>query len=171
MKKLDLKNERRLRRIAYLDWIGQLSEIAFSSNVYTREVLKNYSTSTKIRRPTGIILLILWSTLIIYAFLDKKTPSKAIHKNQCANPLKYFHTKCASYDSNSKLRAKLAFTNCKMSQEETLINFLSRSEQKANEARNFDITISDNNMKNPKTTKKEYLLLQLKMHASHVWNC
>ena len=49
MKKLDLKHEPRHRGVTSLDWIGQL-EIAFSSNEYTREVLKDYSTNTKIRR-------------------------------------------------------------------------------------------------------------------------
>ena len=43
MKKLDLKHEPRLRRIAFLDWIGQL-EIAFSSNKYTRDVLRDYGS-------------------------------------------------------------------------------------------------------------------------------
>ena len=44
LKKLDLKHEPRLRRIAFLDWIEQL-EIAFSSNEYTGEVLRDYSTT------------------------------------------------------------------------------------------------------------------------------
>ena len=44
MKKLDLKHEPRLRRKSFLDWIGQL-EIAFSSNEYTRDILKDYSTT------------------------------------------------------------------------------------------------------------------------------
>ena len=41
------------------------------------------------------------------------------------------------------MRAKMAFLNCKITQEETAINFLTRLEQKANEARNFDIKISE----------------------------
>ena len=39
--------------------------------------------------------------------------------------------------------AKLAFVNCRISHEETAINFLSRLEQRANEARNLDIRISE----------------------------
>ena len=37
----------------------------------------------------------------------------------------------------------MAFINCKISQEETAINFLTRLEQKANDARNYDIKISE----------------------------
>ena len=37
----------------------------------------------------------------------------------------------------------MAFTNCKISNEETAINYLTRLEQKANEARNYDIKISE----------------------------
>ena len=37
MRKLDLKHEPRLRRIAFLEWISQL-EIAFSSNKYTTKI-------------------------------------------------------------------------------------------------------------------------------------
>ena len=49
MKKLDLKYEPRWRRAAFIEWINQL-EIAFSSNKYTRKVLKDYSTKNKINR-------------------------------------------------------------------------------------------------------------------------
>ena len=108
MKKLDLKHEPRLRRIAFLDWIGQL-EIAFSSNEYTRDVLRDYSTILKIRRPVDPLADSLIYT-VIYAFLEKNTiMSTAIHKNKGTDLLRCLHTKCASYDSNSKLRAKLAF--------------------------------------------------------------
>ena len=111
--------------ITLLDWIGQL-EIAFSSNEYTREVLRDYSTTSKIRRPEDPLADSLIYT-VIYAFLDKNTRiSTAIHKNKGTNLLRCLHTKCASYDSNSKLIAELAFINCKISQEETAIIFLSR---------------------------------------------
>ena len=78
MKKLDLKHEHRLRRVTFLDWIVQL-EIAFSSNEYTREVLKDYSTTTKIRRPKDLLADSLIYT-VVYAFLDINTrTSTAIH--------------------------------------------------------------------------------------------
>ena len=166
MKKLDLKHEPRLRRIAFLDWIGQL-EIAFSSNEYTREVLKDYSTTTKIRRPTDPLADCLVYT-VIYAFIDKNTrTSTATYKNKGTDLLRCLHIKCASYDANSKLRARLAFVNCKISQEETAINFLTRLEQKANEARNFDMKISErkfiwillNNMKHHRFYKERIAAL------------
>ena len=37
----------------------------------------------------------------------------------------------------------MAFHNCRISNDETEINFLTRLEQKANEARNYDIKISE----------------------------
>ena len=46
--------------------------------------------------------------------------------------------KCASIDAQTRLRAKMAFQDCRISNDETAINFLTRLEQKANEARNFD---------------------------------
>ena len=51
--------------------------------------------------------------------------------------------KCVAIDSHTKMKAKMAVVNYKVSQEETEINFLTRLEQKANEARNYDIKISD----------------------------
>ena len=42
--------------------------------------------------------------------------------------------KCASVDENTKLRARIQFLSCKMTFEETAINFLTRLGQKANEA-------------------------------------
>ena len=57
--------------------------------------------------------------------------------------LKALSTKCASIDSQTRLRAKNAFINCRMSQEETAINFLTRLKQIANEARNYEINISE----------------------------
>ena len=49
MKKLDLKYEPRLRQADFIEWISQL-EIAFSSNKYTKDVLKDYSTKNKINK-------------------------------------------------------------------------------------------------------------------------
>ena len=50
MKKLDLKHDPRQRRVAFLEWIGQL-EIAFSSNnKYTKNILKDYSTKNKVHK-------------------------------------------------------------------------------------------------------------------------
>ena len=56
----------------------------------------------------------------------------------------------------------MAFFNCKITSEETAINFLTRLEQKANEARNYEIKISEhrfltvllNNMKHHKFYKE-----------------
>ena len=53
--------------------------------------------------------------------------------------------KCASVDENIKLRARMQFLSCKIGHKETAINFLTRLEQKANEARNYDVTISHKN--------------------------
>ena len=78
------------------------------------------------------------------------------------------YTKCASIDSQTKQRAKYALSNCKIGQEETAINFLTRLEQKANEARNrnYDVKISDrkfiwtllNNIKHHKYYKERIAL-------------
>ena len=142
MKKLDLKHEPRLRRTAFLEWISQI-EIAFSSNKYTRNILSNYSTNNKIRLTSNRKVDLLAYT-VIYAFLDKATRvSTSGYKNQGTKLLKVLHMKCASIDAQTKLRAKMAFTNCKISNEETAINYLTRLEQKANEARNYDIKISE----------------------------
>ena len=70
--------------------------------------------------------------------------------------------KCASVDENTKFRARMQFLSCKMTFEETAINFLTKLEQKANEARNCDIKISGrkflwillNNMKHHKYYKE-----------------
>ena len=81
---------------------------------------------------------------VVYAFLDKATRiSTSGYKNQGTKLLKVLHMKCASIDAQTKLRAKLAFTNCRVSHEETAINYLTRLEQRANEARNYDIKISE----------------------------
>ena len=100
---------------------------------------------------------------VAYAFMDKVTRSStSAYKNQGVKLLRALHTKCASIDSQTKQRAKYAFSNCKIGQEETAINFLTRLEQKANEARNYDVKISDrkfiwtllNNMKHHKYYKE-----------------
>ena len=70
MKKLDLKYEPRLRRRIFLNRIDQL-EMALSSNKYTRDVLQDYPTSTKIKRPKDS-LAIFFSSLISMLFLIKK---------------------------------------------------------------------------------------------------
>ncbi len=166
-----------MRRVAFLDWIGRL-EIAFSSNEYTRGVLKDYSTTTKIRRPIDPVVDNLIYT-VMYAFIDKNTrTSTAIHKNKGTDLLRCLHTKYASYDANSKLRARLAFVNCKIFQEETAINFLTRLEQKANETRNFDMRISEkkfiwillNNMKHHRFYKERIaaLLTTFKLNPSSI---
>ena len=72
-------------------------------------MLRDYSTTSKIRRSEDPLADSLIYT-VIYAFLDKNTRiNTAIQKNNCTNLFRCLHTKCASYDSNSKLRAKLAF--------------------------------------------------------------
>ena len=141
MRKLDLKHEPRLRRIAFLEWISQL-EIAFSSNKYTIKVLKDYSTKNKIHKVKSKLVDSLVYT-VAYAFMDKATRTSTIaYKNQGSQLLKVLHMKCASVDENTKLRARMQFLSCKMTFEETAINFLTRLEEKANEARNYDIRIS-----------------------------
>ena len=95
--------------------------------------------------------------------MDKATRTSTIaYKNQGSKLLKVLHIKCASVDENTKLRARIQFLSCKMTFEETAINFLTRREQKANEARNYDIKISErkllwvllNNMKHHKYYKE-----------------
>ena len=142
MKKLDLKYEPRLRRAAFIEWISQL-EIAFSSNKYTKNVLKDYSTKNKINKSdTEMTDLLIYT--VAYAFMDKATRMSTInYKGQGSKLLKVLHMKCASVDENTKLRAKMQFLSCRIGNEETAINFLTRLEQKANEARNYDIRISE----------------------------
>ena len=131
MKKLDLKHEPRQRRAAFIDWISQL-EIAFSSNKYTRKVLKDYTTKSKIHKSKSPLVEILIYT-VAYAFLDKPTRISTIaYKNKGSELLKILHLKCASVDENTKIRARMAFMNCKISYEETAINFLTCLEQRAN---------------------------------------
>ena len=76
MRKLDLKHEPRLRRIAFLEWISQL-EIAFSSVKYTNKVLKDYSTKNKIHKVKSKLVDSLVYT-VAYAFMDKATRTSTI---------------------------------------------------------------------------------------------
>ena len=86
--------------------------------------------------------------------------------------------KCAAIDSHTKMRAKMAFINCKISQEKTAINFLTRLEQKANEARNYNIKISEkkfiwtllNNMKVHRYNKERSasLLIIFELNTSSI---
>ena len=81
---------------------------------------------------------------ICYALMEKSARmSTMAYKDDGIGLLKALHIKCASVDSQTRLRTKTSFIECKISQEETAINFLTRLEQKANEARNYDIKISE----------------------------
>ena len=142
MKRLDLRHDPWLRGASFLEWISQL-EIAFSSNKYTRTALSQYLNSNKIIviKDKKIDLLVY---TVVYAFLDKPTRiSTFIYKNRSTKLLKILYMKCAAIDSHTKMRAKMAFLKWKITQEETAINFLARLEQKVNEARNYDIKISE----------------------------
>ena len=79
-----------------------------------------------------------------YAFLDKVTKaSTSRYKNKDIKLLKMLQMKCAPIDVQTKLTAKLAFNNCRISFGNTAINFLTRLEQKVNETRTFDIKMSE----------------------------
>ena len=118
-------------------------EIAFSSNKYPRTILANYSINNKIKSTLDKRVDLLVYT-IVYEFLDKDTRiSTSGYKSQGTKLLKVLHMKCASIDAQTKLRAKLAFTNRRVSHEESTINYLTRLEQKANGARNFGIKMSE----------------------------
>ena len=142
MRKLELKHDPKLRSESFLEWISQL-EVAFSSNFFTKDILSRYSTTNRINSTKDILVDNLIYT-VAYAFMDKVIRSStSAYKNQGVRLLRSLHTKCASIDSQTKQRAKYALNNCKIGQVETAINFLTRLEQKANEARNYDETISD----------------------------
>ena len=51
------------------------------------------------------------------------TTSEEYFENQGSKLLKVLHMKCASVDENTKLRARMQFLSCKMTFEETAINF------------------------------------------------
>ena len=141
-KKLDLKHEPKARRMVFLDWLANI-EVAFTNCKYTRKILKDYNTKNKIRsvKSSSINRMVY---AICYALMEKNARcSTMAYKDDGIGLLKALHIKCASVDSQTRLRAKPAFIECRISQEETAINFLTRLEQKANEARNFDIKISE----------------------------
>ena len=68
-KKLDLKREPKVRRAAFLEWVGCL-EVASSNYKYTRRILADYSTSNKIHKvkKKSINRLVY---AVCYAFMDK----------------------------------------------------------------------------------------------------
>ncbi len=131
MKKLHLNIESRLKRRAFLEWITQL-ENAFSSNKYTQPILWEYSTKNKIRTTKDKNVDPLIYT-VAYVFMDKSTRiSTSTFKNQGSKLLKILHLKCASINSHTRIRLKMAFNNCRITNDETSKHFLFRLEQKAN---------------------------------------
>ena len=174
-RKLDLKHEPKARRTAFLEWLSNL-EVALNSCKYTRRILQDYNTSNKIRKVKyNSVNRMVYS--ICYALMEKSARiSTMTYKEDAIGLLIALHTKCASVDSQTRLRAKTAFIECRISQEETAINFLTRLEQKANEARNFDIKISEkkfiyrllNNMKYHKyyRSRIESLLTQFELNSN-----
>ena len=163
------------RRATFLEWLSNI-EVAFLKYKYTRKILKDYSTKHKIRSvKSDSINRMIYS--VCYAFLEKNVRTSTMtYKDDGIALLRALSTKCASIDSQTRLRAKNAFINCKMSQEETAINFLTRLEQKANEARNYDINISEkkfiyrllDNMKHHKYYRRRIasLLTQFELNNS-----
>ena len=157
IKKLELKHEPKQRRTAFLEWIGCL-EVAFSNYKYTRRILTDYSTNHKIHNVVSDdINRLVYS--VCYAFMDKTVrTSTSMYKDNGIALLKALHIKCASINSKTRNRAKQAFLECRITQDETSIGFLSRLERKANEARLYDVKISEykfiktllNNMKHHK---------------------
>ena len=112
-----------------LEWISQL-EVAFSSNLYEKDILSRYSTANRINSTKDILVDNLIYT-VAYAFMDKVTKSStSVYKNQGVKLLRALHIKCASIDSQTKQRAKYTFSNCKIGQEETAINFLTNWNRK-----------------------------------------
>ena len=71
MKKLELKHDPKLRRASFLEWISQL-EVAFSSNLYAKDIMSRYSTRNKINSTKDILVDNLVYT-VAYAFMDKVT--------------------------------------------------------------------------------------------------
>ena len=102
--------------MALFEQIGRL-EITFSWNKYTKNILKDYFNKNEIYKSDNDLVDILIET-VTDTFMDKSTRiSIMIYKNQGSKLLKILHTKCTSVDSNKKLRAKLAFVNCRISHE------------------------------------------------------
>ena len=161
IKKLESKHEPKQRRTAFLEWIGCL-EVAFSNYKYTRRILTDYSTNHKIHNVVSDdINRLVYS--VCYAFMDKTVrTSTSMYKDNVIALLKALHIKCASIDSKTRDRVKPAFLECRITQDETSIGFLSRLERKANEARLYDVKISEykfiktllNNMKHHKYYRK-----------------
>ena len=138
MKKLDLKHYPKQR---------SKLEIAFSTNKCTKNILKDYSTQKKGHRTEDKLNDTLVHTTA-YALMDKSTRvNTMMYKYKGTTLLKILHIKCASVDSVTKLRAKMAFINCRICHEETAINFLTRLEQMTNEAYNYDMEISEKEFK------------------------
>ena len=174
-KKLDLKHEPKSRRAAFLDWLANI-EVAFTYCRYTRKILKDYNTQNKIRNVNcQSVNRMVYA--VCYALMEKNARiSTMAYKDDGIGLLKALHIKCASVDSQTRLRAKTAFLECRISQEETAINFLTRLEQKANEARNYDIKISEkkfiyrllNNMKHHKYYRSRIasLLTQFELNSN-----
>ena len=103
-------------------------KIAFSSNRYTRTILSEYSNSNKINTISDEKVDLLVYT-VVYAFLDKATRiSTSRYKNMGTKLLKILHMNCASIDAQTNLRAKMAFHNCRISNDEIAIDFLTRLE-------------------------------------------
>ena len=124
-KKLELKYEEGQRRIVVLQQFGQLN-IALSSNEYTKNVLKDYSTKSKVHRTDDELVDTLVYTTTC-AFINKSTRvSTMMYKNKGAKLIQVLHIICASVDSNTKIRAKMTFINCRILLEETAIIFLTR---------------------------------------------
>lgn len=118
-------------------------EVAFSNYKYTRRILCDYSTNNKIHKAKykSINRLVY---AVCYAFMGKSVrTSISTYKDNGVAPLKALHIKCASVDSKTRQRAKQDFMACKIAMDKTSIGFLSRLERKANEARNYDIKISE----------------------------
>ena len=101
MRKLELKHDPKLRRASFLEWISQL-EVAFSSNLYIKDIVSRYSTTNKINS-TKDTLVDNHVYTIAYAFKDKVTRSStSAYTNQGVMLLRALHTKCASIDSQTK---------------------------------------------------------------------
>ena len=119
-----------------MDWP---SKKAFSSNEYTKNILKGYSTKNKVHRVDDELIDICVYTAA-YVIMDKSTRvSIMVYKIKGTKLLKTLHIKCASVDFNTELRAKMASIICRISHEETSLNFLTRLEQNANYVCTYDM--------------------------------
>ena len=124
-----------------LDCISQV-EVLFSSNLYSKDILSSYSTTNKIYYTIDPLVDNLVYT-VAYTFMHGITRNSfSTHTNQGVKLSRTSHTKCASVFSQIK-KAKYAFNYYKIGQEETINRFVTRSEQRVNEARNYDMRISN----------------------------